>query len=395
VNASPKPPSRDAKVLVVDDTSANLFAVSALLEELDCEVVTATSGDAALRYIVNGGDYAVMLLDVMMPGMDGFETLAKLKRLVANHHPPVILLTAYDLDQAAVERAYQLGAVDYVRKPVSPMVLRGKVSAFIGLQRATSEVQRRGAALVAKDRHIAMLAHDIRNPLGTATIAAQLLRRFADEPAKVTDFCEKLTRALGRMNEMVRDLLDYAHVGAGSLHITPVRMDIGQLCGELIEEFLIADPGRSIALACEGDLVGEWDRARIYQALSNLVGNATRYGQGKASMVVRRTPSAVELEVHNDGPPIPSTLLPTLFEPFERGVQDGTGLGLGLYIVREVARLHGGDVVVTSSADSGTTFTIRLPILPHGERPSAAEIVASHAARPDSSKSWPFPSDTP
>jgi signal transduction histidine kinase len=96
--------------------------------------------------------------------------------------------------------------------------------------------------------------------------------------------------------------------------------------------------------------------------LSNLVGNATRYGAGKADIRLQRTDDEVEIAVHNDGPPVTPELLPLIFEPFERGLEDGAGLGLGLYIVREIARLHGGEVSVRSTADAGTTFFLRLPV---------------------------------
>ncbi len=359
------------RVLVVDDTPGNLLALSAILEPLDCEVVEARSGLAALQEVTLAPDFAVVLLDVMMPGMDGFQTLAQLRKLTAPEPPPVVLLTAYDLPGQEVDRAYGLGAIDYVRKPFSPAMLRGKVEAFLALHRAGRELRRQSAALVAKDRHIAVLAHDLRTPLSTVTVAAQLLLRHAADPARVRTFADRLSRSATRMNDMVGGLLDYARAGAGTIPIAPVHLDIGDLCRELAEEFQLADPNRQISVETDDALTGEWDRGRLYQALSNLVGNATRYGEGKADIRVRRTGNEVEIAVHNDGPPIPADLLPVIFEPFERGMEDGTGLGLGLYIVREIARLHGGEVSVRSGGDAGTTFVLRLPVL-RVERPREA-----------------------
>jgi signal transduction histidine kinase len=354
--------SSHPRVLVVDDTPANLLALSAILEPLQCEVVEARSGPAALQQAEQDADFAVVLLDVMMPGMDGFETLARLRQLTAGQPPPVVLLTAYDLPGQEIDRAYGLGAIDYVRKPVSPTMLRGKVEAFLALHRAGRELRRQAAALVAKDRHIAVLAHDLRNPLSTLTMASRLVFQHADEPDRVRTFAEKLSRSANRMNEMVRGLLDYARATAGTLPISPVLFDLGELCRELAEEFGLADPTRQISVETNGSLAGEWDRGRLYQALSNLVGNATRYGAGKADIRLQRTDDEVEIAVHNDGPPVTPELLPLIFEPFERGLEDGAGLGLGLYIVREIARLHGGEVSVRSTADAGTTFFLRLPV---------------------------------
>ena len=358
------------RVLVVDDTPANLLALSAILEPLSCEVVEARSGLAALHAASLDADFALVLLDVMMPGMDGFETLTRLRKLTGGDPPPVVLLTAHDLEGKEIDRAYGLGAIDYVRKPVSPAMLRGKVAAFLALHRAGRELRRQGAAIVAKDRHIAVLAHDLRTPLSTVTVASQLLLRHADEPDRVRSFAERLSRSANRMNEMVGGLLDYARAGAGTIPIAPVFLDLGDLCRDLAEEFRLADANRQISVVTDGVLAGEWDRGRLYQALSNLVGNATRYGAGKADIRVQRVGDAIEIAVHNDGPPISPDLLPRIFDPFERGLEDGAGLGLGLYIVRGIARLHGGEVTVHSDAGAGTTFVLQLPVF-RREKPAA------------------------
>ena len=151
---------------------------------------------------------------------------------------------------------------------------------------------------------------------------------------------------------MIRDLLDYARAGSGAIPIVRDRMDLAELARDLVDEFEIADPNRRIDLTRSGETTGSWDRTRLYQALSNLVGNATHYGHGDASITVGGDGRHVEIAVHNSGPPISLDLLPVIFEPFRRGGGGGgAGLGLGLYIVRAIAQAHGGDVTVTSSAD--------------------------------------------
>jgi signal transduction histidine kinase len=264
---------------------------------------------------------------------------------------------------------------------VSPAVLRGKVSAFLALHRAGRELRRQAAALVAKDRHIAVLAHDLRTPLSTFSVASRLLLQHADDAARVRTFAERLSRSANRMTEMVRGLLDYARAGAGTIPMVPVFLDLGELCRELAEEFRLADPNRQISVEAEGLLAGEWDRGRLYQALSNLVGNATRYGAGKADIHLRRIKDDIEISVHNDGPPISPDLLPRIFDPFERGLEDGAGLGLGLYIVREITRLHGGDVSVRSTADAGTTFFLRFPVF-RTEKPAATAPAVPRSSLP-------------
>ncbi len=349
-----------AKILVVDDISVNLLAISAVLEPLGHEIVAATSGAKALA-LAEREEFAVIVLDVMMPLMDGFEVLERLSGIPLARHTPVILLTACDLDLEATERAYALGAVDYVLKAKPPSLLRGKVAALASLYRRGQELRRRSGVLAAKDRQLAVLAHDLRNPLTVVTTAGALLRRASADP-RVHSLADRVSRAGERMNDMVRDLLDYARIGAGTIPIAPAPVDMSDLCRELVADFELADARPNIEITAAGDTRGEWDRARVFQALANLIGNAAKYGDGKAAIHVQRSGKEVEVAVHNDGPPIPREVLPKIFEPFERGAQDGTGLGLGLYIVRQIAHAHRGEVAVASSSERGTTFTLRLPV---------------------------------
>jgi len=352
-----------AKILVVDDRPGNLFAFRELLEPLGHGILEATTGEEAIALIARH-EFAVILLDVMMPAMDGFATLSRMRERLLIRSTPVIMITARDLRGEEVERAYALGVIDFVTKPVHAEVLRGKVASCVSLHVANRELRRREAALNMKDRQIAVLAHDLRNPLNTVTAAVQLLARMPEADERKGPLLARVERGLTRMNGMIRDLLDYARAGTGAIPIVRERMDLGDLARDLIDEFEIADPDRRIDLSRSGETTGSWDRARLYQALSNLVGNATHYGHGNASIAVVGDGSDVEISVHNGGPPILPDLFPVIFEPFRRGDGDGPGLGLGLYIVRAIARAHGGDVTVMSSAEQGTTFTLRLPSEP-------------------------------
>jgi signal transduction histidine kinase len=351
-----------AKLLAVDDLDANLLVVGAILNPLGHQIVEARSGAEALEH-ARREEFALILLDLMMPGMDGFEMLEHLRHIPLARHTPVILLSAYDLDLPAMERAYELGAIDCLSKPVPPSLLRGKVAALALLYQRGLELRRRSAELAAKDRQIAVLAHDLRNPLATVAAAANLLSRRSPD-ARTTMLTERLSRAAARMNEMIQGLLEFARVNAGAIRIVFAPMDMRDVCRDLVEGFELADEEGRIEITNVGDTQGEWDRARIFQALSNLVGNATRYGDGKASVHVERRGQEVRVAVHNDGPPIPAEVLPRIFEPFERGEAGGSGLGLGLYIVREIARAHRGEVEVVSAGGAGTTFTLTLPVHP-------------------------------
>jgi two-component system sensor histidine kinase/response regulator len=346
------------EILAVDDVPANLFALTAVLEPLGARIVTASSGPEAIERAAAGG-FAAILLDIAMPGMDGFETLERIRALPAAHHIPVILVTAYDLDPHAIERAYRLGAVDYARKPISPELLRGKVAALLALHRSTIELQRRGDALDTKDRHIAILAHDLQNPLSAIFTSAQMLTRAEIDPRSRSN-ADRILRAAHRMTTMIRNLTDYARAGHGPIPIDRSPMDLGELCREVVTDFGVQNPGRAIELVCKGDLNGEWDRNRLHRALANLLGNALKYGEGSVRVHAEGS-DVVEVVVQNDGPPIPADLIPVIFQPFQRGGEGGEGLGLGLFIVREIVGAHAGTATVESSAGAGTTFRLRLP----------------------------------
>lgn len=351
-----------AKVLSVDDTPANLLVMRELLDPLGYDVLEASSGQAALDLAARH-EFALFLLDVMMPGMDGLETLARLRKTARAPQTPVILVTAATPERATLQRAYALGAVDYIEKPIAAEVLRGKVRALVSLWEVTRDLRTRDAELALKDRHLAILAHDLRNPLSTVVGAGHLVLRAKDlEGAKRA--ADRVLAAGNRMSAMIRDLLDHARATGGALPMSRGPADLGALAHELAEEFHVADATREISVAVSGPVSGEWDVARVYQALSNLLGNATRYGRGRARLTVKGDAEFVDVEVFNDGPPIPQELLPVLFEPFQRGHTDNSGLGLGLYIVEVIARSHGGAVTVESSAEAGTTFVLRLPRRP-------------------------------
>jgi two-component system, sensor histidine kinase and response regulator len=354
-----------ARILVIDDAPANLFAFGEVLKPLCEELIVTASGQEALELVAKQ-EFAVVLLDMMMPDMDGLETLSRMRATELIGSTPVIMITAAELTREAVSRAYALGAIDFITKPVYPEVLRGKVTSCMSLQLANQELRRREADLQMKDRQIAMLAHDLRNPLETISAGARLLGRLGEsEKARRDQILARMARGARRMDSMIRDLLDCARVGSGAIPVAREQMDLGDLARELMEEFVIADPERRIQLTTAGRINGAWDRARLYQALSNLVGNATRYGRGTASISIAGGDSTVEVSVHNDGPPIPADLLPVIFEPFRRGAgNEDAGLGLGLYIVRAIAQAHGGEVSVASSSEEGTTFRLRLPSEP-------------------------------
>jgi signal transduction histidine kinase len=221
-------------------------------------------------------------------------------------------------------------------------------------------------ALGLRDQMMGILGHDLRNPLNAVSMAASALVRRPDLPEDMRAKVQVIQRAAGRMTELIESLLELARVGSISkMGLSPAPLDLGALARELVDEERAACPERSIELDVRGNLQGEWDPSRLAQVLSNLVSNALSHGDPRAPVWVSLDGERAEvtLRVKNEGSPIPPGLLPVLFEPFVRKAGDAShgGLGLGLYIVKQIVVGHGGTVGVESTAQAGTTFTVRLP----------------------------------
>jgi signal transduction histidine kinase len=223
----------------------------------------------------------------------------------------------------------------------------------------------------ARDMFLAILGHDLRNPLGAISMTAQLLPLVTDDKAEIVECGVTIANSASVMGRMINDLLDYTRtrLGAG-MPVKPTAIDLAALGRELIAEFRSAYPDREIGFRTVGDLNGLWDNDRIRQALSNLLGNALQHGSADSPVTLSLSgeESNVVIEVHNGGDPIPPGELPKIFDPLIRGfsaahpVSNRPGsIGMGLYIAREVAKSHGGRIDVTSTVKEGTSFTVRLP----------------------------------
>ena len=223
----------------------------------------------------------------------------------------------------------------------------------------------------SRNLFLAILSHDLRNPLNSIAMSAAMLPRLGQPDAEAIGVASQIATNAEVMARMISDLLDYTRtrLGAG-MPVSPAPMDLRTLCWELFKEFRTAHPDREIRFQSDGDLSGDWDADRLRQAVSNLMGNAIQHGAENAPIELRLTGDAsdVVLVVYNGGPPIPPGELTKIFDPLVRGSsaehpkknRPGS-IGLGLYIAREIAKSHGGRIDVTSSDEAGTAFTMRLP----------------------------------
>ena len=217
-----------------------------------------------------------------------------------------------------------------------------------------------------RDRFLGMLGHDLRNPLNSISLSAASLAEASGLDDKQRETVSRIMGSVRRLDRMVSDVLDFARGRLGSaMPIALAATDLVPLLREIADEVQSANPGFTIDLEAIGELAGQWDAERLKQAISNLLVNAIQHGSGKKVRISAKSDGSFALlEVYNDGSPIPRELLGTIFDPLVHGRnsdQNRTGLGLGLFIVNEIVSAHRGTITVTSSADAGTTFSVRLP----------------------------------
>ena len=219
-----------------------------------------------------------------------------------------------------------------------------------------------------RERFLGVVSHDLRNPLHAILLSANTLLRAEGLPSHHTKTARRIVASSERMGRMIGELLDFTRGRlGGGIPVQPREANLRHLCRHVVEELEISHPGRELRLTAEGQFQGTWDPDRLTQLLGNLGKNALDYSPAgtPVDFRLRDEGDGVRVEVHNEGPPIPPELLPGIFEPFRRAVAGDahplSGLGLGLFIVREICLSHGGHVEVRSRQGEGTTFTLWLP----------------------------------
>jgi two-component system, sensor histidine kinase and response regulator len=365
------------KILLVDDLRENLIALEALLlssaagtpSRSGCsglELLSARSGREALELLLVH-DVALALIDLQMPEMDGLELAELMRGSQRTRHVPIIFVTAGTRDQQRMFRGYEVGAVDFLYKPIEPVLLGHKVATFVDLHRQRLERERLAdelrEMLRLNEMFVAAVSHDLRSPLSTLLMGASVLQGKLPDPTLERTLA-RMRSSAERMRGMLDELYDLARVRlAGGIAIEPSLTDLGRLAQRVVDELGVAHPGRPLLVeAGGGSSEGHWDEARLAQVLTNLIGNALRHGDPERPVRVRwqGTDDALVLEVHNGGA-IPSSVRDHLFDPFRRGSRARDSLGLGLYIVRQIVLAHEGTIDVASSESEGTTFRVRLP----------------------------------
>jgi len=396
-------------ILVVDDNDPNLIAIEAALSPLQRKLVLARSGTEALQHLLEQ-DFALIILDVAMPGMDGFETARLVRSRARNRATPIIFVTGLAWQEDEILHAYTLGAVDFLVKPIRSEVLRAKAGVFIQLQDRTRELHDKGEELRKaqiraherelamqrerfesevlehknrqlaegdrrKDEFLAILAHELRNPLQPLQTAVELLAVEENKPVppRVRSIIERQVQSIGRL---VDDLLDVARFQTGKLDLRREPIDLGTLVEQAVSDSRPAAAARKHDVTVSGRGVSPTvfgDPVRLIQVMSNLLSNSIKYTDAGGRIFVewgtKPEDGCAFIRVTDNGKGISHELLPRIFDMFvqERVTGSGAGgLGLGLGLAKRLVELHGGRMTATSPGPGmGATFEVKLPVADH------------------------------
>lgn len=403
--------------LIVDDLAENLLALEALLRREGLVVLKARSGTEALEILLKH-DIALAIVDVQMPGMDGFELAELMRGMERTRRVPIIFLTAGNADRQRRFRGYEAGAVDFLHKPIEPDVLRSKTEVFFELFRQRQEValqrdelrvatdenarllqeSRQYAAELKeadrrKDEFLAMLAHELRNPLAPVRNAVEILRLSGPVSEAIESAREILARQVAHMARLIDDLLDVARIARGKVRLRTERCDLAELVRQTSEDyrptltaigvgFKISVPKKPMPLMA--------DPTRVAQVIGNLLHNAGKFTPRGGFVSIEVEEAATErmgiVSVSDTGTGLEPTVMAHLFEPFSQADQpldrQNGGLGLGLALVKGLLELHGGSIEAKSAGQNqGSTFTMRIPLLPAAD--DVSDSVRASAAKPN------------
>lgn len=353
------------RILVVDDQPANLRTLAALLSRVGHEVATAANGDDALAHALERVP-DLILLDMMMPGRDGFAVLAEIRQRPALQDVPVVFLTAAQ-DRELLLRAFDGGAVDYVTKPFIPEELLARVQAHVGLKLARDRLER-----VARERQelVNLVAHDLKNPLTGVLFASDVLLQHGCRPERVPRYLEMIH---GSAQDALGYIRRYLETQSGQRKRADASASLREAFAWLAHRHELQFESRGMRL----DLSVPGDDARVAidplvlrQVGENLLGNAMKYAPGSVVDLSARRGAAGywQVVVEDRGPGIPAGLQRELFKPFVRLVEEdpagGLSSGLGLALARQILADHGGALWYEDREGGGARFVVELPAAP-------------------------------
>src|SRR2546430_7305645 len=309
-------------VLLVDDRPENLIALEAVLKPLGARLVKARSGEDALLHLLRE-TFAVILLDVQMPRLDGLQTAELIKQREQTRHIPIIFITALSRETAYIFKGYEQGAVDYLLKPVDPEILRAKVRVFCDLFVRGEQIRRRAFENEAKDVFLADVIHELKTPLAAAKAQAQLALHQVGEQrtdAGTARALRLISQQIDRLNRLVGDLLEASRLAAGTLEIEPTEFDLSALLEDMRSRMQPLGERHPIRVTAPERLSVFADKGRMEQVLSNLLSNAIRYSPegGAIEISAHENRDSIQLSISDRGLGIPREHQPLIFERFGR-----------------------------------------------------------------------------
>ncbi|NYT82925.1 hybrid sensor histidine kinase/response regulator [Alcaligenaceae bacterium] len=374
-------PTKPVHFLLVDDLEENLLSLEALLKREGLVMLKAKSGDEALELLLQH-DVALALLDVQMPDMDGFALAEFMRGSERTRHIPIIFVTAGSGDTQRRFRGYEAGAVDFIQKPIEADILRSKANVFFDLyqQRRQISLQRDELRAVSealreadrrKDQFLAMLGHELRNPITVFNLGVELLKQ-PRTPEDAEAIRARMERQVQHLLRLVDDLLDIARISGGKISLHKERVELKTILHSAIESSRPNLDAAEHSFTAHFPSEPVWlhaDHTRLAQVVSNLLNNAAKYTPrgGTVTLAARSHSGFAEIEVKDDGIGIPQDMQAGIFEIFsqvaEHRKQSAGGLGVGLALVQQLIALHDGSVEVESEGRGrGSTFVVRIPL---------------------------------
>ena len=380
--------------LLVDDLEENLLSLEALLRRDGLTILKARSGDEALELLLHH-EVALALVDVRMPGLDGFELAELMRGAERTRRVPIIFVTAGDADRQRKFRGYEAGAVDFIHKPIEPDILRSKADVFYELYRQRREIAAQRDALKEADRRkdefLATLAHELRNPLAPLRHGLDLLRR-SPASAEAPEIREMMDRQLVHLVRLIDDLLDVSRVSQGKIELRRRAVAAAEIVEAALESSrpLIDSSGHTLVLDLpEAPIWIDVDPTRLAQVVGNLLNNAAKYTPrgGRIHVSLSEDGGEASIAVADTGLGIPPEMQSKVFDLFAQVSQHldraRGGLGSGLALVKQLVAMHGGSVTARSEGqDKGSVFTVRLPVVAAPAPDAAREPAAPAESRP-------------
>jgi two-component system sensor histidine kinase/response regulator len=357
-------------ILVVDDVPDNIAILDGILKE-DYRVKAATSGEAALAIARADLPPDLILLDVMMPGMDGFEVCRRLKAEAASAKLPVIFVTARD-EVADESMGFQVGAVDYITKPVNPHIVRARIKAHLELRLAREELERQNDVLrenaSLREEVEAISRHDLKNPLMIVMTVPEVILTQASLTDKQRELLGMVEEAGRRMLEMINRTIDLYKMEKSTYALDPVSVDILPITEQILASLrgILQEKGLEYTVTVRGKVAPKGDSfivkaedLLVYSLLANLLKNAAEASPqgGRISVSLDERESAV-VAIHNMGA-IPESIRGRFFEKYATANKRG-GTGLGAYSAKLISRTLGGTIAFETSEEKGTTITVTL-----------------------------------